>query len=97
MKQMVKQKMMQRTSQVQLGFLLALISNSALATPGQAQLSTLQMWLTIAGAIIVTISIMFAAFKMMVQRTPWADISHVFMGGVLFGIAPIVGAMLIQG
>ena len=76
---------------------LALISQSALATPGQSQLSTLQTWMLVGGATVMTIALMYVGVQMAFKKTPFHELSHVFFGGILFGSAPMIGAMLISG
>jgi 1,4-dihydroxy-2-naphthoate octaprenyltransferase len=97
----MKHQHVQKTSalrpQVFIALGLALISQSALATPGQSQLSTLQTWLLAGGATVITLALMYCGLQMAAKKTPFHEISHVFFGGILFGIAPIVTAMLISG
>lgn len=76
---------------------LMLISQAALAAPGVSQLSTLQTWMVAGGGIIVTLALMYVGLRMAWQKTPFHEVSHVFWGGILFGAAPMVGAMLIGG
>lgn len=76
---------------------LALISQSAFATPGQSQLSTLQLWLTVIGATVITLALMYVALQMAWKKTPFHENSHVFWAGILFGSAPMIVAMLISG
>lgn len=97
MKHQYVQKIPALRSQAFIALGLALISQSALATPGQSQLSTLQTWLLAAGATIITIALMYCGLQMSFKKTPFHELSHVFFGGILFGIAPMVGAMLISG
>ena len=76
---------------------LALISQAALATPGQTQLSTLQTWLLAIGVTVITIALMYCGLQMAFKKAQFQDISHVFFGGILFGSAPMIAAMLISG
>lgn len=76
-------------------FGLAILSQSALAVPGQTQLTTFQAWALVLGGIIITLALMYAAVGMMWQKKPFSEISHVFIGGVIFGSAPIIGAVLV--
>lgn len=78
-----------------LGLMLA--SQAAMATPGASQLSTLQTWMIAAGGLIVTLALMYVGLKMAFQKMPFHEVSHVFWGGILFGAAPMVGAMLVAG
>lgn len=95
----MKQQHFQQASRPQalIALGLALISQSALATPGQSQLSTLQTWMLVCGATVITIALMYCGGKMAFQKTPFHEISHVFFGGILFGCAPVIAAMLISG
>lgn len=86
---------MRRQALVALG--LALISQSVLATPGQSQLSTLQTWLLAAGGIIITIACMYVGLQMTFRKTPFHELSHVLLGGIIFGCAPMLASMLISG
>lgn len=76
---------------------LALVSQAALATPGQSQLSTLQTWLLAIGGIVITLALMYAGLEMAWKKKPFSEISHVFFGGILFGAAPMIAAMIISG
>lgn len=78
-------------------FLISIISQSAFATPGQNQLSTLQMWMQIAGAGLITIAIMVVGYRMWFEKVPLRECSHVLIGGIMFGSASIIGSMLISG
>lgn len=68
---------------------------SALATPGQTQLSTIQGWLYALSAVIVTIAIMVFCFKLLFQKTPFHECSHILWGGIGIGAAPTIAALFI--
>lgn len=70
---------------------------SALATPGQSQLATVQTWIYALSAIIVTIAIMVVGFKMAFQKIPFHECSHILWGGIAIGAAPTIAALLISG
>lgn len=76
---------------------LALISQSVLATPGQSQLSTVQAWLLAVGGTLITIAVMYVGLKMAFQKTPFHELSHVLIGGIIFGCAPMLAALFISG
>lgn len=73
------------------------LSQSALATPGQTQLSVVQGWMLAIGGFIVTIAVMVVGFKMMYQKIPFHECSHVLWGGILVGSATAIGGTLIAG
>ena len=71
-------------------------------TPAYAQLSqvntlltTIQTTLLSAGAVVCSISIIWAGFKMMFQHARFGDIANVFIGGLFVGCATVIAAMLI--
>lgn len=82
---------------------LALVPVLALtATPAYAQLSqvstlltTIQTTLLSVGAVVCSISIIWAGFKMMFQHARFGDIANVFIGGLFVGCATVIAAMLI--
>nr|WP_157025345.1 TrbC/VirB2 family protein [Paraburkholderia heleia] len=82
---------------------LALLPVLALtATPAWAQLSqvntlltTIQTTLLSVGAVVCSISIIWAGFKMMFQHARFGDIASVFIGGLFVGCATVIAAMLI--
>ncbi|SAL44790.1 type IV secretion system protein VirB2/TraC [Caballeronia sordidicola] len=72
------------------------------ATPAYAQLSqvntlltTIQTTLLSVGAVVCSISIIWAGFKMMFQHARFGDIANVFIGGLFVGCATVIAAMLI--
>ncbi|WP_321893770.1 TrbC/VirB2 family protein [Paraburkholderia tropica] len=83
---------------------LALLPVLALSvTPAWAQLSqvntlltTIQTTLLSVGAVVCSISIIWAGFKMMFQHARFGDIANVFIGGLFVGCATVIAAMLIQ-
>ena len=71
-------------------------------TPAYAQLSqvntlltTIQTTLLSVGAVVCSISIIWAGFKMMFQHARFGDIANVFIGGLFVGCATVIAAMLI--
>ncbi len=82
---------------------LALLPVLALTvTPAWAQLSqvntlltTIQTTLLSVGAVVCSISIIWAGFKMMFQHARFGDIANVFIGGLFVGCATVIAAMLI--
>ncbi|WP_028203771.1 TrbC/VirB2 family protein [Paraburkholderia nodosa] len=71
-------------------------------TPAYAQLSqvntlltTIQTTLLSVGAVVCSISIIWAGFKMMFQHARFGDVASVFIGGVFVGCATVIAAMLI--
>jgi type IV secretion system protein VirB2 len=82
---------------------LAIIPALALTvTPAYAQLSqvntlltTIQTTLLSVGAVVCSISIIWAGFKMMFQHARFGDIANVFIGGLFVGCATVIAAMLI--
>ncbi|AJX00678.1 TrbC/VirB2 family protein [Burkholderia gladioli pv. gladioli] len=82
---------------------LAIASLLALTvTPAYAQLSqvntlltTIQTTLLSVGAVVCSISIIWAGFKMMFQHARFGDIANVFIGGLFVGCATVIAAMLI--
>jgi type IV secretion system protein VirB2 len=73
-----------------------------LASPAYAQLSqvntlltTIQTTLLGVGAVVCSISIIWAGFKMMFQHARFGDIANVFIGGLFVGCATVIAAMLI--
>lgn len=82
---------------------LAIVPVMALtATPAYAQLSqvntlltTIQTTLLSVGAVVCSISIIWAGFKMMFQHARFGDIANVFIGGLFVGCATVIAAMLI--
>jgi type IV secretion system protein VirB2 len=85
------------TRRVLLAFALAILSQSALAVPGQTALNTVSQWLLTLGVIVLTIAIMWAAFGMMFQKKHFAEISHVFLGGIMFGSASTLAGLALMG
>ena len=72
------------------------------ATPAWAQLSqvntlltTIQTTLLSVGAVVCSISIIWAGFRMMFQHARFGDIANVFIGGLFVGCATVIAAMLI--
>jgi len=72
-------------------------------TPAYAQLSqvntlltTIQSTLLSVGAVVCSISIIWAGFKMMFQHARFGDIANVFIGGLFVGCATVIAAMLIS-
>ncbi|ERJ35418.1 Major pilus subunit of type IV secretion complex (VirB2) [Burkholderia sp. AU4i] len=47
------------------------------------------------GAVVCSISIIWAGFKMMFQHARFGDIANVFIGGLFVGCATVIAAMLI--
>jgi hypothetical protein len=84
-------------TRVLLAFAFAVLSQSALAVPGESSLNTFQQWMNVLGGIIITLAIMYAAIGMMWQKKHFSEVAHVFIGGILFGAATIVGPMLTSG
>ncbi|PYE17255.1 type IV secretion system protein VirB2 [Paraburkholderia silvatlantica] len=82
---------------------LALLPVLALtAMPVWAQLSqvntlltTIETTLLSVGAVVCSISIIWAGFKMMFQHARFGDIANVFIGGLFVGCATVIAAMLI--
>ena len=82
---------------------LALLPVLALTvTPAWAQLSqvntlltTIQTTLLSVGAVVCSISIIWAGFKKMFQHARFGDIANVFIGGLFVGCATVIAAMLI--
>jgi type IV secretion system protein VirB2 len=73
-----------------------------MVAPAYAQLSqvntlltTIQSTLLSVGAVVCSISIIWAGFKMMFQHARFGDIASVFIGGVFVGCATVIAAMLI--
>lgn len=73
-----------------------------MVTPAYAQLSqvntlltTIQTTLLSVGAVVCSISIIWAGFKMMFQHARFGDIANVFIGGLFVGCATVIAAMLI--
>ena len=71
-------------------------------TPAYAQLSqvntlltTIQTTLLGVGAVVCSISIIWAGFRMMFQHARFGDIANVFIGGLFVGCATVIAAMLI--
>ncbi len=73
------------------------LSQSALASPGQSQLATIQGWLYALSAVIVTIAIMVVGYKMAFQKMPFHECSHILWGGIAIGSAPTIAALLVAG
>ncbi|MFX1671611.1 TrbC/VirB2 family protein [Paraburkholderia sp. A2WS-5] len=74
----------------------------AISTPAYAQLSqvntfltTIQSTLLSVGAVVCSISIIWAGFKMMFQHARFGDIANVFIGGLFVGCATVIAAMLV--
>ena len=74
----------------------------AMSTPAYAQLSqvntflaTIQSTLLSVGAVVCSISIIWAGFKMMFQHARFGDIANVFIGGLFVGCATVIAAMLV--
>ncbi|MEX3916426.1 TrbC/VirB2 family protein [Paraburkholderia sp. BR10872] len=75
---------------------------SLTVTPAYAQLSqvntlltTIQTTLLGVGAVVCSISIIWAGFKMMFQHARFGDVASVFIGGLFVGCATVIAAMLI--
>lgn len=74
----------------------------ASTTPAFAQISRLTSTLTSVqtglqgiAAIVVTIAIMWAGFKMLFQHAKWAEVAHIMWGGVLIGGATGLASWLV--
>lgn len=76
---------------------LALAARPAWAQLSQVNtlLTTIQTTLLSVGAVVCSISIIWAGFKMMFQHARFGDIASVFIGGLFVGCATVIAAMLI--
>ena len=77
-----------------------LLPNLALAAGGLAKVDTLMNSISSAlfavGVVVLTISIMWAAFKIMFQNQVLREVAPTLIGGVLFGSASAIAGLLIN-
>ncbi|HKU00300.1 MAG TPA: TrbC/VirB2 family protein [Paraburkholderia sp.] len=85
-----------------LGALATSLVLFGMSSPAYAQLSqvntfltTIQSTLLSVGAVVCSISIIWAGFKMMFQHARFGDIANVFIGGLFVGCATVIAAMLV--
>lgn len=80
--------------------LSALLPNIAFAAGGLAKVDTLMNSISNAlfavGVVVLTISIMWAAFKIMFQNQVLREVAPALLGGVLFGSASTIAGLLIN-
>ena len=84
-----------RSSATLLLMLLVVTPAYAQLTQVNTLLTTIQTTLLSVGAVVCSISIIWAGFKMMFQHARFGDIANVFIGGVFVGCATVIAAMLI--
>jgi type IV secretion system protein VirB2 len=91
-----------RTLRIRVRWLVTITLLALTASPAYAQLSqvntlltTIQSTLLSVGAIVCSISIIWAGFKMMFQHARFGDIANVFIGGLFVGCATVIAAMLV--
>lgn len=65
-------------------------------TAGSGTLSTIISWLQGIGVLVITIAIIWAAFRIAFQGARINDVAPIFIGGILFGSAPLIASMVIS-
>lgn len=59
-------------------------------------LTRFQVMLIGLGVTIITIALLWVAYKMALQHSKWAEVANVAYGGILAGAAPGIAAWLIN-
>jgi len=59
------------------------------------KMSTIQVALMSLGGVIATIAFLWCAFKMMFQHAKFSDVATIMIGGVIAGLAGVLGGWIV--
>ena len=54
-----------------------------------------QEWLSSLALVVVTIAFLWIGYKMLVDRTPFSEVSRIFIGAIIIGAASELASLLI--
>lgn len=61
----------------------------------QTKMTTIQTSLMTLGGVIATIAFLWCAYKMMFQHAKFSDVATIMIGGVIAGLAGVLGAWIV--